>query len=46
MNIYIFEEICEKRRSEGKYIELTPCKPTDIAIICYSTVQQENQREL
>ena len=37
MSIYTFEEICEKGRNEGKNIELTPCKPTDIAIICYTS---------
>ena len=37
INIYKFDEIIEKGRKEGKDIKLTPCKPDDIAIICYTS---------
>ena len=37
INVYKFDEIIEKGRKEGKDIMLTPCKPDDIAIICYTS---------
>ena len=37
INIYKFNEIIENGRNEGKDIKLTPCKPNDIAIICYTS---------
>jgi long-chain acyl-CoA synthetase len=37
INVYKFDEIIEKGRKEGKEIELSPCKPDDIAIVCYTS---------
>ena len=37
INVYKFDEIIEKGRKDGKDVLLTPCKPDDIAIICYTS---------
>ena len=37
INVYTFEEIIEKGRSEGKDVELSPAKPESICTICYTS---------
>jgi len=37
INVYTFDEIIEKGKTEGKDIELSPAKPESICTICYTS---------